>query len=94
MPAVFAKVSRDTVTTGRDCELGSAHWIRVTATARIADRGNVVDVNTKTQAGDRSAPLLSIRPLNDLAHPVTRSALATTFLARICEMIELRCLRL
>jgi len=49
MPSILPKMSSDPVTTGRNRKLGSSHWVRMTATARIANGGDVIDVDTETE---------------------------------------------
>jgi hypothetical protein len=56
--------------------------------ARIAHGSDVIDVDAKADCGRRRHVSL-VRN-----YPFTRSASATTFFARSCEMIEVRCLRL
>src|SRR5437899_11332965 len=50
MAAILAQVRGNSIATGRDCDLRRAHGIWMTATARVADGGNVVDVDAKAEA--------------------------------------------
>jgi hypothetical protein len=62
-------------------------------TPGVADGGNVIDVDAKAKMGGRHVLVLSLVLDGFPHHPVTRSAAATTFLARNCAMMALRCLR-
>ena len=84
MAAVLAQMRGDAVGAGRDRELGRAHRIGMAPAARVADGGDVIDIDAEAQARQRS----SIS-----SYPFTRSAFATTALARNCAMMALRCLR-
>jgi hypothetical protein len=50
MAAVFAQMRGDTVHPGLGSQQGGAHRIGVQAAARIADRGDVIDVEPETGA--------------------------------------------
>ena len=65
---------------GGDGELGRAHRIGMAPAARVADGGDVIDIDAKAERREDHQPF-------------TRSALATTALARNCAMIAVRCLR-
>ena len=82
--AILAQMRGDAVGAGRDRELGRAHRIGMAPAARVADGGDVIDVDAEAQSGTRAVIA---------AHPFTRSAFATTVLARNCAMIAVRCLR-
>jgi hypothetical protein len=45
--AVLAQVRGDAVGAGRDGDVGGAHGIGMAAAARVADRGDVVDVDAE-----------------------------------------------
>ena len=47
--AILAQMRGDAVAAGRDRKLGRAHGIRMTATTRIADGGNVVDIDAEAK---------------------------------------------
>jgi len=47
--AILAQVRRNSIATGRDRDLRRPHGIGMTATARVADRGNVIDVDAKAK---------------------------------------------
>ena len=49
--AVLAQMRGDAVAAGRDRELGRAHRIGMPPAARIADGGDVVDIDAEAQAG-------------------------------------------
>ena len=83
--AILAQMRGDAVGAGLLGELGRAHRIGMTAAARVADGGDMIDVDAKAQ---ERKPRRSIR-----CQPLTRAALATTALARNCAMIAVRCLR-
>ena len=51
MAAVLAQMRGDAVGAGRDRELGRAHRIGMAPAARIADGGDVVDIDAEAQAG-------------------------------------------
>ena len=86
--AIFPQMRGDAVGAGRDRDLGGLHRIGMLATARVTHGRDVVDVDAEADgSGSGHADFVS-------AQPLTRSALAITFFARSCEMIEVRCLRL
>src|SRR5262249_17081999 len=98
MAAVFAKMSRDTIAAGRDRKLGRAHRVRMAPSARIADGGDVIDIDAKAERFH----VLSLRmnlfenPLSIFGvsrYPFTRSAFATTGFARNWARMAVRCLR-
>src|SRR5580698_5402605 len=79
---------------GLDRKHRGAHRIGMPPAARVADGGDVIDVDAEAKGRARGHVVVLFRPGGRNAHqPVTRSAAATTFLARSCEMIALRCLR-
>ena len=80
--AILAQMRGDAVGAGRDRELGRAHRIGMAPAARVADGGDVVDIDAEAESGARL-----------MRYPFTRSALATTGLARNCAMMAVRCLR-
>ena len=92
MTAVLAQMRGDAVGAGGDGDLGRLDRIGMTAAARIAHGGDMVDVDA--EADGRSGHVGRSPLCRANAYPFTRSALATTFFARNCEMIEVRCLRL
>ena len=51
MAAVLAQMRGDAVAAGRDRELGRAHRIGMAPAARVADGGDVVDIDAEAQAG-------------------------------------------
>ena len=80
--AILAQMRGDAVGAGGDRNLGGLHRIGMPAAARIAHGRDMIDIDAEADGLSRHA------------YPFTRSALATTFFARNCEMIEVRCLRL
>ena len=84
MPAILAQMRGDAVGTGGYREPGRAHRIGMAAAARVADGGDMIDVDAKAQRR---------KPRRPSDQPLTRAALATTALARNCAMIAVRCLR-
>ena len=93
--AVLAQMRGDAVGAGLDRELGRAHRIGMPPAARVADGRDVVDVDAEAKM--RESPpryrLVTRSPGPRKPHAFTRSAFATTSLARNCAMIEVRCLR-
>ena len=47
--AGFAQMRGNTVATGGDSKLGRTHWIRMTLAARVADGGDVIDVDAEAK---------------------------------------------
>jgi hypothetical protein len=47
--AILAQMRRYSVAAGGNCELRRPHGVGMTATARVADRGNVIDVDAKAK---------------------------------------------
>ena len=96
MAAVLAQMRGDAVGAGRDRELGRAHRIGMAPAARVADGGDVVDIDAEAKRSSSFAhdlienrfPLFGI-----MRYPFTRSALATIGLARNCARMAVRCLR-
>ena len=94
MAAVLAQMRGDAVGAGLDRELGGAHRIGMAPAARIADGGDVVDIDAEAKIGIAGSIYRLTRCVRHVsAHAFTRSAFATTSLARNCAMIEVRCLR-
>jgi hypothetical protein len=67
----------------------------VAAAARVAHRGDVIDIDAQSEVRDGRQV---IDPFGNAVRRAdlqasTRSAFATTCLARNCAMIEVRCLR-
>ena len=91
--AVLAQMRGDAVGAGLDRELGRAHRIGMPPAARVADGRDVVDIDAEAKMRDRGQLIAPSVRATDGLHASTRSALATTSLARNCAMIELRCLR-
>ena len=84
----------DAVGTGMDRELGRAHRIGVPPAPGVADGRDVIDVDAKAKLRNvRHVLILFLGFDNSRRHPVTRSAADTTFFARNCAMMALRCLR-
>ena len=52
--AVLAQVRRDAVSAGRNCDFGGPHRIGMAAAARVAHRGDMVDVDAEADPGRRS----------------------------------------
>ena len=46
---IFAQMCGDAVAAGRDRKLGSAHRIRMAPAARVADGGDVIDIDAKAK---------------------------------------------
>ena len=95
MAAVLAQMRGDAVGAGRDRDLGGAQRIGMPPAARIADGGDVVDVDAEAESGQVghgvAPPRCRCTPIR--AYPLTRSALATMGFARSCAMMAVRCLR-
>ncbi len=96
--AVFAQMRGDAIGAGSDCDFGSLDRIGMPAAACVAHGGDVIDVHAES---DREDSHISRKVQSRIwysaaspDYPFTRSAAATTFFARNCEMIEVRCLRL
>ncbi len=49
MPAIFAQMGGDAVAAGRDRKLGRAHRVGMASAARVADGGDVIDVDAETE---------------------------------------------
>jgi hypothetical protein len=47
MAAIFAQVDGDAVRTSRRGDFSSTQWTRMDAAARIADRGDMIDVDAE-----------------------------------------------
>src|SRR5262249_37173771 len=91
MAAILAQMRGDTRRSGGGRDLRGTPRIRIGAAARIArGRGGVGGEAGARRAkiGDAGNSSWSGKP-----HAFTRSACATTSLARSCAMIEVRCLR-
>ena len=93
VPAILAQMRRDAVGAGLDREPRGPHRIGMPSAARVADGGDVVDVDAQAKMRNGRHVLSLMLSMNVRRYPVTRSAAATTFLARNCAMIALRCLR-
>ncbi len=78
--AVLAKIRGHAVRAGGNHQFGGAHRIGMQAAARIADGRDVIDVDAKSEVGNsrHGNALLNV----PRGQPLTRSAAATTFLAR------------
>ena len=87
--AILAQMRGDAVAAGRDRELGRAHRIGMAPAARVADGGDVIDIDAEARARRSHSNC----PDLNRAYPFTRSAFATTGLARNCAMMAVRCLR-
>ena len=92
--AVLAQMRGDAVGAGGDGDLGGLDRIGMMPAARIAHGGDMVDIDAEAdgRSGHIRCQPIAVCPASP--YPFTRSALATTFFARNCEMIEVRCLRL
>ena len=82
MAAVLAQMRGDAVGAGRDRELGRAHRIGMAPAARVADGGDVIDIDAEAKGKRRH-----------LSYHSPVRAFATIGLARNCAMMALRCLR-
>ena len=80
MAAVLAQMRGDAVGAGRDRKLGRAHRIGMAPAARVADGGDVVDIDAEAEP---CVKRLAIHPLG-LGHHG---------LARNCARMAVRCLR-
>ncbi len=89
--AILAQMRRDAVGAGLDRDLRGTHRIGIAPAARIADGRDVVDVDAEAKRREGSHAVSS--SWSAKPHAFTRSACATTSLARNCAMIEVRCLR-
>ena len=93
--AILAQMRRDAVGPRRDGDLGGVDRVRMGAAAGVAQGGDVIDIDAQSEVRDGRQV---IDPFgNAVGHAdlqaSTRSAFATTCLARNCAMIEVRCLR-
>ena len=86
--AILAQMRGDAVGAGRDRDLRRLDRIGMPPAARVTHGRDVIDVDAEAD-GRKSGHVNGSR-----AYPLTRSAVAITFFARNCEMIEVRCLRL
>jgi len=86
---IFAQVRRDAVGTGFDCKESGLDGVGMAPAARVANGRDVIDIDAKADGGHCGHVSYSLgRP----RYAFTRSALATTSLARNCAMMEERCL--
>ena len=96
--AIFAQMRGNAIGAGGDRRFGSLQRIGMAAAPRIPDGSDVIDVDAEPNGKDSHVRRrVRSRQREQAAfggQPFTRSAFATTFFARNCEMIEVRCLRL
>ena len=95
MPAILAQMRGDPIGSGRDGDFGRLDRIGVRAAASISYGRDVIDIDPEPEMRNRRQFIdpFGIPACCVALQALTRSAFATTCLARNCAMIEVRCLR-